>query len=635
MAIAQKIIFAILLLSLILTTNYLLPTTVHAAEEKDFSTSYDVIYDVGADGITAVTEKIILRNLTSQYYATQFSLNIGSTQISDISASDPGGSMEVKQDLKGTSTKLTVKFNQQIAGKDKTLAWTLKFKSKDFAQHLGKIWEVTLPKIVPDLNLEGYNLVLNVPSNFGEPGSITPNPKKTESTSGKTILTFTKDALLQSGVLAIFGETQVFDFNLNYHLKNPGLIPTLTSIALPPDTEYQDVSFSAIYPKPLNITLDSDGNYLAWYRLKRAQTLDAVVTGAAKLYLNSRVKNPNLDPALRQKYLASSKFWESNHPAIKSKLVEILGTNPPTINFEKARLIHRFVANTLKYNPSRLSDSMTKRLGAVTALNNPTEAVCMEYTDLFIALARAGGIPAREINGFAFSSNSNLRPLSLQKDVLHSWPEIFDEEKGWVMIDPTWEGTTGGVDYFSKIDLNHFAFVRKGISSEQPLPAGSYKVSDSSKDVDVHFSDKEFNAKPTLNIAVETPQPAVAGFPNKIKVRVENQGNLLAQSSFISLIAANLIVLDSVLRTGPIPAFGSSTFEFNIRSKSLLDEFDDVVEVTVGNQKIQKPLNVKPFIVFRNFPFVLFGLIGIVALIYFGILGGFIYKRRILKRKKL
>ena len=76
----------------------------YAADE--FATSYDVVYDVGSDGITTVTEKVTLKNLTSQYYATQFSLTIGATEIFDVSASDPSGPLEVKQEAKGSARSL-------------------------------------------------------------------------------------------------------------------------------------------------------------------------------------------------------------------------------------------------------------------------------------------------------------------------------------------------------------------------------------------------------------------------------------------------------------------------------------------------------------------------------------------------
>ena len=134
-------------------------------------------------------------------------------------------------------------------------------------------------------------------------------------------------------------------------------------------------------------------------------------------------------------------------------------------NLKTAKGIYDFVSTKLKYDYERVKPNV-ERLGAVNALNNPNSAICMEFTDLFIALARAAGIPAREVNGFAYTENPKIQPLSLVNDVLHAWPEYYDYEKGvWIPVDPTWASTTGGVDYFNKLDLRHFTFVMHGKSS--------------------------------------------------------------------------------------------------------------------------------------------------------------------------
>ncbi len=609
------------------------PAPKTSATESSFATSYDVAYDIGGDGVTTVTEKITLKNLTSRYYATQFSLTIGATQVSDVTASDASGPLEVQKEQKGSSTTISVKFNEQVAGEGKTLPWVLKYKSNDFAFQHGKIWEVSIPRVVSATNLESYNVTVAVPASFGQPTLISPSPKTQTSTFDKLFLTYDKPLLTDTGVSANFGTIQLFDFDLGYHLENPNLVPAITNVALPPDTDYQDVVFQRIEPKPDNVTVDSDGNFLAWYRLSRGQKLDVKVVGSAKLYAASKVKNPSLEGELRRDYLVAQKYWEKDNPQIQSKLAEIFGTNPPGSNYEKAKLIHRFVVNYLKYDSSRLKGSNIDRFGAVTALNNPSSAVCMEFTDLFIALARAAGIPARELNGYAYTNNNDLRPLSLSSDILHAWPEFFDEKKGWVMIDPTWENTTGGVDYFSKLDLNHFVFAVKGISSETPAPAGSYKFAgQDSQDVKVSFAENDFLGKPQLDISVSAPEPILAGFPGKIKVIVSNLGNAIAPASTISVSAGKLSILDGTnIKVGPIPAFGHAEYDFNIRSKSLLENEDDLIVVQLGEQKFQKAVQIRPLIIFQSFPFILIGMVGGIFGIYILILGGLLYRRRVLK----
>ncbi len=595
----------------------------------EFSSSYDVIYEVDSNGITTVTEKINLKNLTDQYYASQFKLIIGATSVFDVKASDGGGQMQVSLDQKDTATEINVKFNQQVVGLNKLLPWTLSFKSKDFAERIGKVWEVRSPRVSSVGDLESYNLVITVPSDFGEPTSITPAPKNQTSNSGRLFLTFSKDQLTKSGVSASFGNFQLFDFELSYHLDNNNLVPILTNIALPPDTAYQDVVYKDINPKPMNVTLDDDGNYLAWYRLQGGEKLDIKLLGSAKLYTKSKVKKPFLDENLRKKYTQADKYWEKDHPKIQEKLTEILAGKTQTDPTEKAKLIYRYVVDNLKYDSNKINTD-NDRLGAVTVLNNPTLAICMEFTDLFIALARAAGIPARELNGYAYTANPKLRPLSLNKDILHAWPEIWDENRGWMMIDPTWENTSGGVDYFNKLDLSHFVFVTKGSSSLSPVPAGSYKyVGQDSKDVKISLSDNDFLGSPKLDVQTETGNPVLAGFPTKVKVKIKNTGNAAFPSSKLAISADKLKFLGLEQQTlGTIPPFGQADFEFNIRTNSLFDNFNDQLVIAIGSQKYTKDITVKPFLIFQTYPLIGIGILSLMGVVYLLILGTHIYSAR-------
>ncbi len=625
-----------LLISVFLLTPvlWIMVTNAYAADE--FATSYDVTYDVTEDGITTVTEKITLRNLTSQFYATEFKLTIGSTEIFDVKGSDPAGPMEVTTEKQQTSTIITVKFNQQVAGLNKQFPWTLQFKSRDFAQKQGKVWEVSIPKISTSTNVENYKLTLSVPSSFENPSVVSPRPVSQTTSFGKKILTFDKEQLFHAGVSVLFGNSQLYNFDLNYNLENTNLMPVLTNIALPPDTAYQDVIFHRIDPAPVNVTVDEDGNYLAWYRLQRGDRFTVKVVGSAKLYTSSKAVNPNLPVELRTKYIQADKYWERDNPQIINKLPEILGSDPKNLsNSEKAERIYRYVVEYLKYDSSRIKNSGIERFGALVALNNPTKAVCMEFTDLFITLARAANIPARELNGYGNTSNSTLRPLSLSRDILHSWPEYWDEGKGWVMVDPTWENTTGGVDYFNKLDLNHFVFAVKGVSSEQPVPAGSYKYTndDNSQDVKVSLSDVDFLGKSQLEVTIDSDSILRSGFPEKLKVTVKNYGNSLQASIPFGIKARGVNIFNETQtkQLGPVPAFGKAEFEFDIRTKSFFDNFDDTIEVTVGGQRYTKEVSVRPFFIFQLYPYGLIAIVAAITAIYLLVLGGLIYRRKFAK----
>src|SRR6185369_8735277 len=55
------------------------------------------------------------------------------------------------------------------------------------------------------------------------------------------------------------------------------------------------------------------------------------------------------------------------------------------------------------------------------------EADCLEFSELFVAMARSVGLPARIISGLAHSGNSFGG---------HAWVEVWVGE--WVELDPTW-----------------------------------------------------------------------------------------------------------------------------------------------------------------------------------------------------
>jgi hypothetical protein len=172
-----------------------------------------------------------------------------------------------------------------------------------------------------------------------------------------------------------------------------------------------------------------------------------------------------------------TKYWQTDDPNIQ-ELANKLRTPENIFNFVK---------DTLSYNKNKLTNYPV-RLGAKNSLIQSNNASCMEFTDLFVAIARSAGIPAREINGFAYTENPEIQPLSLVNDVLHAWPEYWDYSKNtWIPVDPTW-GSTSGVDYFNKFDLRHIVFVIHGKDAEVPISPGSYKLgSNPQKDVFVNF----------------------------------------------------------------------------------------------------------------------------------------------------
>lgn len=485
----------------------------HSLGAGEFATDVTVNYKVEEEGTTLVSHVISLENLFSDLYATSYTLVLDNIEPKNISVFEGSRTLPFKLSKEGAKNSLTIDFPDALVGKGKKRIFTVLFEEASFAVRTGEVWEISIPRLSPEKNFKSYNVSFSVPGAFGTEAYISPKPKEVRTEEGRVIYFFDKQDVERTGVTAGFGAFQVFSFTLNYHLENPLSKSAKVDIALPPDTALQRVYYQVVNPKPENIYVDSDGNWLATYLLKARERIDVLVVGTVQIFAGPR-PFPKPTQETIQDNLKESTYWQSSDPKIKN-LAQSLRT---------PEAIYNYVWQNLSYDYQRVRPNV-ERLGALGAIESPGSAICMEFTDLFIALARSAGIPAREINGYAYTENPEIQPLSLVADVLHAWPEYWDEsKKAWIPIDPTWASTTGGVDFFSKLDLRHFTFVIHGKDPQRPYPPGSYKLGPNpQKDVFVSFGTLPEERVSHPEITVVTKRPIPFG-PTRLYITIKNPG---------------------------------------------------------------------------------------------------------------
>lgn len=607
--------FSFLLISQFL--NILISSPALASAE--FSTDYNVLYEASKDGNLRVTQNVVLTNKLSNIYATQYSFGLEGSKPKNISARDERGALEVSTAAEGNITKINVKFNQEVAGKGKTLNFSLNYELPELLTHSGQVWEISLPKITSIGQIDNYNLSLKVPSSFGEQAYISPYPKSERKEAGFQIFTFTKDQITESGIVAAFGQFQVFDFNLKYHLDNPTGATVRTKIALPPETSYQKVSYWDISPRPENVEVDMDGNWLGVYLLEGNGKMEITASGQVKISAYPQSKQAEvLSPTEVARYTKIQPYWEIDNEEIKALAKK----------YQTPKQIHDFVIQKLSYDYSRVRAGV-KRLGALGALGEPDRAICMEYTDLFVAIARAAGIPSRELNGFAYTDNPTLQPLSLVQDVLHAWPEYWDaKKKSWIQIDPTWQDTTGGVDYFSKLDLGHFVFAIHGNSSELPLPAGSYKEAGVlKKDVQINFGIYKDTLPPNLEAEFLLPENFLAEKSEDGKIRIKNTGKTVIHNLELNLEVQNLKLLSANKEfVAVLPPFASYEFDVKISAPQTFASGNGKVVLLGNGQRFEYNLAYNSLVLEKLLP--IFGFLLLALTLYF-------MARRIINLKRL
>ncbi|OGH06090.1 MAG: hypothetical protein A2W22_04210 [Candidatus Levybacteria bacterium RBG_16_35_11] len=548
--------------------------------DSNFSTDYNVTYQVLPDANTRVKINVALTNLSSKYYSPSYEIIVGFKHVNNVSASDSNGKVNVQLSTTDKGTNMSFNFNKPVTGVGNKQNFSIEFDTSEVAQSYGNVWDVNIPGISQTSDFSSFNSTVTYPTFLGKPAFIKPNIPGKILTGNQ--ITFNKDELGKSGISLAFGESQTYELNLKYHLKNPNLFPIRTEIALPPNTNYQDILINYINPAPSNVKIDKDGNWLAQYILSPSQTLNIDVNAKAKVRLMGREEN--LSEKDRIEYTKSKKYWETNSFNIKEK-AESLKTPLE---------IYQFVVGTLNYDFSRAS-SKKPRLGASVVLANPTSTVCLEFTDLFIALARANGIPARELDGFAFTNNSQARPLSLSDDILHAWPEYYDfEKKSWIMVDPTWGNTTGGVDYFNTFDFDHIAFSIHGIDSQYPVPAGGYKIKGSKqKDVDVFLS-KNFEPTSKTKIEVNLKNPLLSFLETRGEIKIINEGNSILNENQMRIYSDELKFKKSFFTISKIPPFGFASLPIVFNNEFSLTGKEKIVKIQIGNDTFEKIVTISP-----------------------------------------
>ena len=210
-------------------------------EAGEFQTDYKVSYVVEPTGTTNVSQSIVLKNKTANFYADTFELKIGSTKVDNVKAQDSLGPLETNVKFDNNVTSISVKFNQRVIGVDKTLPWTLTYSSRELATKSRQIWEISIPKVADSQDIGTYEASVLVPPTFGPVAFAVPQPINSQAESRSQSFSFSKDQLTKSGIAMSFGEKQVFSFNLNYFLENNNLTTQIQSISLPPDNNYQKV----------------------------------------------------------------------------------------------------------------------------------------------------------------------------------------------------------------------------------------------------------------------------------------------------------------------------------------------------------------------------------------------------------
>jgi transglutaminase-like putative cysteine protease len=255
------------------------------------------------------------------------------------------------------------------------------------------------------------------------PGTDTPEPTPTET----LVPTVPPSGISYVNPMVYRVNYEVTVFNNGYDLSELRIYqPKIVEW-----NEQRDVVIEEISPSPTSSGVDpSYSNEMYYWRMlgqpSRGGSTTFMLRFKITAYETSTVINPaeilsyDKDNLEFQLYTRSERYIEVDDQEI-SRIAEQLSegeSNPYLI----ARTFYDYVIDNYRY---RL---LGEGLRGAKKLVSTGIGECGDYAALFVALARAEGIPARPVVGYWAHSGI---------EQTHVWAEFFLEPFGWVPVDPT------------------------------------------------------------------------------------------------------------------------------------------------------------------------------------------------------
>jgi transglutaminase-like putative cysteine protease len=194
---------------------------------------------------------------------------------------------------------------------------------------------------------------------------------------------------------------------------------------------YQDVvSFQASPPETLDRIIDGHGNEYAYYEFFNIAPGDSRTIA---LQYRIIVNELHFDwfecqGEVPDGYLNEETYLDTNSGDIRGIVANLTDNTDDLCS--NSRLFYDYVIDSLDYiayNPDDVGASGALRDGG---------GDCTEFADLAITLHRAGGIPARFLEGVTYDPYYDGRIT--HNEAKHDWMEAYLPGIGWVPMDATW-----------------------------------------------------------------------------------------------------------------------------------------------------------------------------------------------------
>jgi transglutaminase-like putative cysteine protease len=530
----------------------LIPCRTLGAEQTSVMTSLSSTIAVDAEQTAQFSIAITFANTGENPTAlTAYELRIGDVYPTDVQAKN--GTTALTATVRESSgSVIQILLGNTVLRPGLTIVVEVTYAVEHYLVLRGGTYDAELPLFHQSDTAQREAITFSYPEALGHVNySSWTFESRTEG--GREILTFNDLGSAQRLFISI-GNVKYVSVAVERSYTNDSSGYVKQEVMIPPEFSSQHFIITSISPAPESAHTTADGNFLLSYSIPGNDTLWVRATGvlvqtypeALEYQLSEEEKETYLD--------TETEWWNIDDEQVLSDIEAV--SNLDSLKEKVDKLYDYTIEELVLSEGFRQLHGTEFRKGASVALKTYKNASVEDYADVFVALSRYAGIPARVVAGYVFPYSVEEASLGM----FHVWPQYWSEEIGWVSVDPAYE-MYAGLPCRDYVGINRVVVV----SSYDPDTQGPFQETST----EFIVTDETIEANPGISVGLNVPEHVHAGFTTEGELTIRNTGNRI-----LSNVRYNQRATDEV-------------------QVEMGDAFYD--EIIVPGQVISVPFTINPF----------------------------------------